>query len=145
MTWITDDNGTRWVVIPSPKRRKPARALRFASIKVGDQLERKPQDDWYRHIPVFYIVCDLWFDPVAGQKDEIAGRMVALQQITDSGAVSHRKWRHTVRGLATQGFQYASKDIISERETRSAAISAGSVVGIGRGKLIRARPKMPSL
>jgi len=145
MTWITDDTGTRWVVIPPRNRRKPSRALRFASIKVGDQLERKPQGNWYRHIPDCYIVSDLWFDPVAGQGDETAGRMVALQQIKDSGAICLSKQRYTIRGLAAQGFQYAGKDIISERKMRSSAMIEGSVVGIGRGKIIRARPKLPGL
>lgn len=30
MTWITDDNGTRWAEVPQPKRRKPPRVLKFA-------------------------------------------------------------------------------------------------------------------
>jgi hypothetical protein len=36
MTRITDSSGTRWVRPEKRKRRKPARALRFANIKEGD-------------------------------------------------------------------------------------------------------------
>lgn len=36
VTWIVDQNGRRWVPQQVRKRRKPARALRFADLKVGD-------------------------------------------------------------------------------------------------------------
>lgn len=140
-TWITDDNGTRWVELPERKSRKSPRALRFADLKVGDQLF------WTRyHWPDsagYYLVTDLWFDPVAGQDDETAGRMVAIVRLGHDGEPRGHKERHTLRGLASQGFQYADRDYIAFCKARKAGMEAGDVVGIGAGRRIRARPKLP--
>lgn len=145
MTIITDENGTRWVEIPARKRRKSPRALRFAEIKVGDQLTRK----WPNHLSAgmvawYYLVTDVWFDPVAGQMDEIAGRMVGIQHIDcRSGDLQGRKQPHTIRGLASQGFQYAEIDYMAHVKATNQATAEGAVIGIGRGHVIRQRPKVP--
>lgn len=147
MTIIRDGEGTRWIEIPPRKRRKPARALRFAEIKVGDQLMRTWENMLHGSAILvwYYRVSDLWFDPVAGQYDDTAGRMVAIQLISPrTGEANGRKEPHTVRGLASQGFRYADIDYIAHTTARNAAMTAGTVVGIGKGHVIRARPKLPS-
>jgi hypothetical protein len=145
MTLITDNTGTRWVEHVPRKRRAPGRAVRFAEIKVGDQLVRSwpanlasGMTHWY------YVVTDLWFDPVAGQDDDTAGRMVAVQHIDwRTGEPWHRKQPHTLRGLASQGFRYAGLDYMAHMKATLAAKAAGDVVGIGMGHVIRRRPKVP--
>lgn len=144
MTWIVDSSGTRWVDDRPPKRRKSPRAIRFAEIKVGDQLMRRwtflpgGTDVWY------YLVTDLWFDPVAGQKNETAGRMVAVRWLNPrTGEPDNRKQAHTIRGLASQGFHYADMDYTAHIRATLEGIRAGAVVGIGKAHVIRMRPKLP--
>jgi hypothetical protein len=91
----------------------------------------------------YYIVTDLWFDPVAGQDDPIAGEMVAISHINEAG-IWRRKQPHTKRGLASQGFHYADVDYIALCKARVAAGKEGAVVGIGYGNVIRRRPRLPS-
>ncbi len=143
MTWITDADGSRWVDTPVRKRRKSPRALRFANVKVGDQLVLPPSNDWYSRIPEHYVVTDLWFDPVAGQEDELKGRMVAIRLIGDDGSPYGHKRSHTIRGLASQRYRYADIDFIAQGKAFVAALEEGTVVGIGKGAVIRARPKLP--
>jgi hypothetical protein len=145
MTWIIDGSGTQWVEVPLRKRRKSPRAVRFAEIKVGDQLMRKWTaydariDVWY------YVVTDLWFDPVAGQKDETAGRMVAIRSIDpQTGEPRLRKEPHTIRGLASQGFMYSDIDFPNIVQATIHGLAEGKVIGIGQGHVIRRRPKVPS-
>jgi hypothetical protein len=143
MTRITDDTGTRWVDDQPRKRRKSPRALRFANIKVGDQLMKttvakgwrggrvKPGDpptELSRHTR-YFLVTDLWFDPVAGQTNHVAGEMVAIAQIRSDGSIADRKEPHTKRGLASQGFHPADRDYIDFTKKR---LEAENVVGIGR-------------
>jgi hypothetical protein len=160
MTWIYDGNGPgMWVELPLPKPRKSPRALRFANLEIGDQLMKSwtskgwrggiddmkapavelSQNRWY------YLVTDRWFDPVAGQDNDLAGQMVAIVHIDQDGIPFSRKEPHTLRGLASQGFQYADRDFITFCRDRSEAMQAGSVVGIGFGRVVRRRPKLPGM
>ena len=150
MTWVTDNNGTNWIEAPVRKRRKSPRALRFADIKVGDQLMQTYTSRWKRggkkessQSVSYYIVTDLWFDPVKGQKNHVAGEMVAIVQIQSDGSLWHHKEPHTKRGLASQRFHYADRDYIAERCALVEAVKDGSVIGIGKGRVIRQRPKIP--
>ena len=145
MTWITDDGGTRWVEVPQKKRRSSPRARKFAEIKIGDQLMLKPAGTWYRKVAMYYVVTDLWFDPVLGQDDALKGSMVGYQQIAQTGEPRHRKSSTTIRGLASQQFDYADIDYIAHCKATLAAMQAGEVIGIGRGRAIRARPKISGL
>lgn len=145
MTWFTHGNETTWIE-PRPKRRRPTpRALRFGAIKVGDQL-MKAWDGMYeggQKVVWYYLVSDLWFDPVAGQHVPLAGSMVAIQSIDyRTGEPRDRKEAHTIRGLASQGFHYANIDFIAHTAARNAGMLAGDVVSIAKGKVIRARPKL---
>lgn len=145
ITW--DESGGRWTEVPPRKRRKPSRAVRFADIKVGDQLKR-PEAAYLiagdRTLVRYYVVTDLWFDPVAGQDDPIAGQMVAIRRIDPrTGEPIQRKQPHTRRGLAMQGFHYAGIDYMAMAAARRSAMQEGSVVGIGLAHMIRARPKYP--
>jgi hypothetical protein len=135
-----------WVRLPERKRRKPSRAVRFANLRVGDQLMHR----WAHYSGEgsqvhYFVVTDLWFDPVAGQFDETAGRMVALQMIDPhTGCARHEHKRsHTLRGLASQGMHYADVDAMTVGKARLAAMQNGSVVGIGYARVIRKRPKIP--
>lgn len=105
----------------------------------------KPTEQFWRKIPVYYVVTDLWFDPVAGQDDETAGRMVGLRQIGADGEPSGRKSATTLRGLASQQYHYADMDFIAHCKARLAGINDGAIVGIGKGVAIRRRPKIPGL
>jgi hypothetical protein len=120
-------------------------AMRFTDLKVGDQLVMEPRENWHRKIPIFWIVTDLWFDPVAGQHTRASGMMAAVQRINDDGELFGSKRSHTLRGLASQGFTFARKDIVAERRLRAVALKNGSVVGIGQAYAIRRRPKTPGL
>ena len=148
MTWVTDGSGTRWIEYPPIKRRKSPRAIRFASIKVGDQVmkthkvqrARKDEVTEYSKTTWYYVVTDLWFDPVKGQDNHVAGEMVAIVSIKENGALCSRKEPHTKRGLASQGFHYADRDYISLVKQRQ---EAKNIVGIGYGSVIRQRPKLP--
>ena len=150
MTWVTDNNGTNWVETPVRKRRKSPRAIRFVNIKVGDQLMMIHVSKWTRagkkessQSVSYYAVTDLWFDPVKGQKNHVAGEMVAIARIGRDGSISDWKEPHTKRGLASQGFHYADRDYIVEGCALVEAVKDGSVVGIGRARVIRQRPKIP--
>ena len=143
MTWVTDDAGTRWVELPQRKRRKSPRAVRFAAIKVGDQLMRRWKTYDGKTTVWYYVVTDLWFDPVAGQRDETAGRMVAIRSIDSrTGEPRSHKERHTVRGLALQGFVYSEIDFPALMKARNEAAAQGVVIGIGQAHIIRRRPKI---
>jgi hypothetical protein len=154
MTWIIDGNGRRWVEPEPKKKRKSPRALRFAEIKVGDQLmQTSSVDVWkadgekmpYSRSTRWFIVTDIWFDPVRGQNDSVAGQMVGIAQINGKGDVHPHKSAYPVRGLASNCFHYADRDYIAWCKERLSAHEAGKVTGIGFAKLIRARPKTPGL
>lgn len=142
MTWITDNTGTRWVPVPEKKRRKPGQPRRFANINVGDQIMLKPNKSWYRGIPTYFLVTDLWFDPVAGQDDPVKGQMVGFAQIKPDGELAG-KCSTPIRGLASQQYEYADIDYVALCKQRLVAMDAKTVVGIGHGRVIRQRPKLP--
>jgi hypothetical protein len=135
---------TEFFEVPQRPHRKPGRALRFAEIKVGDQLVLGPSAGWWRQIPWYYVVTDLWFDPVRGQDDETAGRMVAIARIGPTGEIQGHKTPHTLRGLASNGYRYADKDAIAIGRAFAAGVASGEVIGIGYGQTVRRRPKIPS-
>lgn len=139
MTWITDNSGTRWVEQTPRKRRSPPRQGRFSVIAVDDQLERP--DPLYRgsaqtrQAPsLFYVVTDLWFDPVKGQSNEYSGQMVAIQRIGPDGQHLGKKEGFSRHALSTQGFFPASIDYIGLCRGRVAAAASGSVVGISEAR-----------
>jgi hypothetical protein len=144
MTWIYDQNGKRWVDPVPRKTRKAPRALKFGEVKVGDQIMQKPRDGWDRGTAIYYVVTDLWFDPVEGQKDPLKGSMVGFAHIKSDGTYD-RKSSTTVRGLASQQYDFADVDYIALCTARNEAFRTGEVIGIGHAKTIRARPKISGL
>jgi hypothetical protein len=147
VTIIVDNTGTRWVETPERKRRRPARALRFAGLKVGDQLK----STWFEGTASigrsehYWVVTDLWFDPVKGEKHEVAGQMVAIRHLDPrTGEPIFGKQAHTLRGLASQGFHYADVDFPALVRARNEGVRQGAVIGIGMGNVIRRRPKIPT-
>lgn len=111
---------------------------RFDGIKPGDQLEQS------RYGKSYWIVTDTWFDPVKGQNNPQQGDMVAIQQINhNTGNPRPSKTAHTIRGLASNGYTWASRDWMSFFRSRLAAHQEGTVVGIGHARTIRKRPKSP--
>lgn len=159
MTWIIDNTGTRWVEPTPPKRRKSPMPKRFASLKVGDQIMQATEskrtirdpncaNDKYITVPYtkslhYFIVTDMWFDPVRGQSDPVAGQMVGFAAINQRGEVSKRKSSMPIRGFASQRFEFADRDHIAWCKARLTEIENGKVVGIGHGRTIRKRPKIP--
>lgn len=152
MTWITDDHGTRWVDTPPYIRRKPSRAKRFAEVKVGHWLTgglwEKPWNmrDGRKHPPVFHLVTDAWFDPVAGQDDPESGNLFALARLiginreTGEPELS-RKHQHTRRGLASQGYRYSDvPDPVAMFSAIFDGIQSGTVTAIGSHKKVRRYP-----
>ncbi|HET99457.1 MAG TPA: hypothetical protein ENH89_03610, partial [Aurantimonas coralicida] len=127
---------------------------RFDDISIGAQLMRTytmrgwrggiddtsgpptdlSQQTWY------YIVTDLWFDPVKGDTNPKKGQMVGVRRLNGHGEAFGRKQGHTRRGLASNGFHYADRDYISECKAFLAAKEEGKVVGIGMGLVLRQRP-----
>lgn len=121
-TKIIDDNGVRFVQKPSVKERKPRGAGRFSNVAVGDQIMRSNEYNTVarKHFS-YYIVTDLWFDPVLGQYDPVKGQMIGYSKIDPTGTVCERKTSTTVRGLASQRFQYADVDFISLCQAKASA------------------------
>lgn len=137
MTWITDGTGTYWVEPPLKVRRRAPRALRFADLRPGailihrsksvmthfeerDRFQAKGRDlpfanDDAKEVTtvtptVGLALCtDRWFDPVAGQEDRLKGEMAGIRMISNHGLVGS-KWPHTLRGLASQGYHWASDE-----------------------------------
>ena len=144
MTWITDSSGTKWGEPIRRKRRKSPRALRFKALAVGDQSMLKPRQHSIWGQTIYYLVTDLWFDPVRGYDDAVKGLMVGFQQIGLDGIPWNSKSSTPIRGLASQQYAYADINYIEMCFTRSRAMQDGAVVvGIGQAKKIRARPKIP--
>lgn len=149
MTWVTDNTGTRWIEPPERKRRAKATKGRFSDIAVGDQLEER---HWSRERlrqqlkrdapPTFYIVTDLWFDPVRGQANEWSGQMVGYQRLGSNGEPIGKKLGNSRHGLASLGFHKAEIDYVGQRRATVAAVADVNVVGIGFGRVIRRRPKL---
>lgn len=100
-------------------------ARRFENIAVGDQLMNAA----WRAAP-YFIVTDLWFDPVRGHKKRASGEMVAVQQIGADGKPKGMKQGHTIRGLAAQGFVPADMDYAAWAAARHQGIADGVVVPI---------------
>lgn len=151
MTLITDGFGTRWVEPTPKKRRKKPRALRFADLSPDTILIHRSKSKSVRSpkhdLPVanddelviershvgFAIVEHRWFDPCAGQTDPTAGEMVAVRPITSHGR-GGSMWPHTLRGLAMQGYDYATPEQAGlvrawmlQREAIVAAFDAGEI------------------
>lgn len=104
-----------------PKQRAKPRALRFHDVNVGEVVRH--QGLWQRDYddPAalesandnrrtqrglahgFAIVEHRWFDPVAGDRDPIAGQLVAVRRISWRG-LDGGLTKHTIRGLASQGY-----------------------------------------
>jgi len=161
MTWVSDGSGTRWIDYPERKRRAPSVPRRFANLEVGAVLIHRAKwrsEEHVRHDPVvanddhkliekisigFALVEDRWFDPVAGQRDRWAGEMAGLRYLTSHGRAPS-KTPHTLRGLAQQGYNYATAEharliveTVAERERITDAYTAGDLA------LDEARVRMP--
>lgn len=109
-------------------------ARRFEAIAVGDQL----MNSAWRAAP-YFIVTDVWFDPVRGFKKRESGEMVAVRAIGSDGQLKGPKLGHTIRGLAAQGFVQADIDYISIAAARHQGIADGVVVPIRKP-----RPLLPT-
>lgn len=149
MTWIRDENGTRWVELPVRERRHLTGPRRFDAVKVGDFLMQDSISNWFgggksgsTQQRYYAVVTDLWFDPVRGEHEHQKGEMVAIQMILN-GRPAGSKRGHTIRGLASNGWHYADRDPVAEHEAMVAAAASGQLVGIGHAQQIRRRLKLP--
>jgi len=129
MTWIYEQGRERYWVPDQPRaKRAPPRIIKFAEVKVDDQLKATRGGN-----PGYYLVTDVWFDPVKGQRDPAAGEMVAVQRIAPTGKPHGSKWPHSKRGLASQGYDYLGFDYMAQRKAITTGEKAGVVVSIRRG------------
>lgn len=151
-TLIRPGNGPAYFVRSrKTKPRAKPRALRFADVAEGDVLIHRAKfkireqtagrhlaanDDWRdvtREVLGFAIVEHVWFDPVAGEDDPVAGQFVAVRGITAHGLAPSLS-KHTRRGLASQGFYplpelegRAVADWVAARESLIARHDAGEL------------------
>jgi len=104
-----------------PKQRAKPRALRFADVQVGEIVRHQALWRFEVADPTslesandnrrtksgvahgFGIIEHRWFDPVAGERDPIAGELVAVRRISWRGP-ERGLTKHTIRGLASQGY-----------------------------------------
>ena len=126
MTWITDGSGTRWVPQQTRKRRKPGVPKRFAELKAGDILIHRAkvrstfrprlgglvaaneEEEITTHTG-FALCLYRWRDPVAGHRDHWAGEMAGVVSLGSHGWLDS-PWAHTLRGLASQGYDNATPE-----------------------------------
>lgn len=135
------------------KRRAKPRALRFAALKQGDVLIYRGKAVSERYVPPadgftpanenrltevrlyagFAFVEHRWFDPCAGHEDRWAGEMAGVCLVNHNGKVASPT-PHTLRGLAMQGYHFASPEqadrvraFIAERAELIAAFAAGEL------------------
>lgn len=148
-TLIWPTQGQPYFVKVAPKKRRARpRALRFADLKAGDVLVhrqkavtvKRPREadlvaaneiEEVNRFASFCIVEHRWFDPCAGHDDRWAGEMAGVCSINHNGKVP-TPYPHTLRGLAMQGFHYATAEqaervraFIEERELLIAAFDTG--------------------
>lgn len=106
---------------------------RFANVKIGDQLEQPASRmSWLRADDTrdperpaqVAVVTHRWYDPIERRE------YVALASILRDGTVGDPQIKHTIRGLAQQGWRYAERDWIRYAQ----ALDAGEVVPIRRPK-----------
>lgn len=162
MTWIIDESGRRWVDPPPPRVKRKRGRGRFSEIKVGDQIMQRIISRWDTYgkpppgvandpAPVrhekdhgyaYAIVTDIWFDPVAGQSDPLKGEMIGIQPLRQGIPIGDKR-AHTIRGLASNKWEYADRDEIAHWEAVRSGVDAGTVVGIGRGRR-RKPPRDPA-
>lgn len=153
LIWPSDGGRPYFVKVSPRKPRAKPRALRFGELKVGDVLIHRGKIVSERYVPPaegftpanenrrtevehyagFYVVEHRWFDPCAGHDDRWAGEMAGVCQVNHNGKVA-RPNPHTLRGLAMQGFHYATSDqaervraFIEERAQLIAAYHAGQL------------------
>jgi hypothetical protein len=121
---VYDERRRRWVEPRVAKQVSVRGRGRFSNVSVGDQIMRsnvsrrelrlQRKEDGIatpgerQKCFEYAIVTDIWFDPVAGQHDRLKGEMVAIQPLLD-GRAHGAKRAHTVRGLATNKWQYAKR------------------------------------
>jgi len=83
------------------------RAVRFANIAVGASwsasIGMTTNRSHREHAR--YVVTDLWFDPVAGERDPIAGQMVAITQLRNASPSARSSRTRVVACHA--GYHYA--------------------------------------
>ncbi|HRP26363.1 hypothetical protein [Thauera sp.] len=105
---------------------------RFEDIQPGDQLEMpahrgariwggRDERDPDRVIQIG-IVTDRWYDPVDAK--EYVG-VAILRRGGEYGKPTHK---HTIRGLATNGWRPASRDWIQWAKAYDAGVEVGAVV-----------------
>lgn len=151
-TLVTDAMGSRFVERAQRKRRRAPRALRFEQLKVGAVLLKRTKNRSIHYDPPFMeaiandngreeiairnefaIVEDRWFDPCQGQFDRLKGEMASVRPVGPNGAWQ-TKLAHTLRGLASQGFDHVSDEaadriraFVKERAEIIAAWTSGEI------------------
>ena len=119
---------------------------KFEDLELGDQLMRLEGLSCRRQT-VYYLVVARWYDPVRGQVIDRkrnawvngpGGDMVALLRIAVCGTPYGRMLGHTIRGLASNGYEFADRDQVAAGHALCANLDDGKVVGIFKN-----RPRRP--
>jgi hypothetical protein len=113
-------------------------ASKFEDVQPGDQLEMpahrgakiwggRDERDPDRVVQIG-VVTDRWFDPV-DQKEYVG---VAI--LRRGGVYGHPTRKHTIRGLASNGWRPASRDWIAWAKERDEAVEVGKVVPLKKSR-----------
>lgn len=120
----------------------------FENVKVGDQLEMPYGKSYWarteqgtlntvdpKSVAEVWIVTARWYDPF-DEKD-----YVCIERMKKDGEpLRHTKRKHTITGLAQQGYYFASKDWQAHTRAVEAGKNNGNIVS-----LHAARTKKPKI
>lgn len=111
---------------------------KFEDVQVGDQLEMPRSrgakvwgaPDGYdpNQIVQVGIVTDRWYDPVDAKE------YVGVSILRKGGEYGKPTRKHTIRGLASNGWQPATKDWIAWATEMDAAVNGGQIIPINKTK-----------
>lgn len=113
-------------------------APKFDNVQPGDQLEmtaerrdrymgEKSERDPSRVVSIA-VVTHRWLDPVEDKE------YVGIADVLKGGVYGKPNAKHTIRGLASQGWRPATRDWIAWAKERDAAVEQGKVVSLYKRK-----------
>jgi len=107
-------------------------ASKFEDVQIGDQLEMPAS----RGAKIYFssdrfdpdqviqvgIVTDRWYDPVDAKE------YVGVAILRKGGVYGKPTRKHTIRGLASNGWRPAQKDWIAWGKEKNAAVNGGKII-----------------
>ena len=150
LIYLADGGKPYFVKSNARKRCAPATNIRFADLAVGSILIHKSTSKGVRYekpspgpltasnddvrevlrVSTHYgfARCEhRWFDPVDGEHDRLAGEYAGIRRLTPNGPAPNL-WKHSLRGLASNGYSYATEDqsatLLAAMDERAAIVAA---------------------